>query len=128
MKGQRQPKVLNFLVEWYNLEHISLIQLHLLTTRSPPLHHQSAGSEVPPDSFPPGEAKGQLRKLFPLNYPLNSIRFRADAIRPYGLGVAKYPSALARISLERLNWSSCMASRQQTRRLSEISSGWHWTV
>ena len=36
-KGQRQLKVLNFSVEWYNLEHIPFIQLHFLTNRSPPL-------------------------------------------------------------------------------------------
>ena len=55
-EGQRQLKVLDFSVEWYNLEHTPFIQLHFLTNRSPP--HQSAGSEVPSDSFPPGEAKG----------------------------------------------------------------------
>ena len=36
-EGQRQLKVLNFSVEWYNLERIPLIQLHFLTNRSPPL-------------------------------------------------------------------------------------------
>ena len=44
--------------------------------------HQSAGSEVPSDSFPPGEAKGQLRKLVPFIERLNPVRLRADAIRP----------------------------------------------
>ena len=39
-KGQRQLKVLYFSVEWYNLEHIPLIQLHSLTNRSPPLISQ----------------------------------------------------------------------------------------
>ena len=45
--------------------------------------HQSAGSEVPSDSFPPGEAKGQLRRLAPFNEPLYPVSLRADAIRPY---------------------------------------------
>ena len=39
-KGQRQLKVLDFSVEWYNLEHIPLIELHFLTNRSPPLISQ----------------------------------------------------------------------------------------
>ena len=39
-EGQRQLKVLDFSVEWYNLEHIPLIQLHSLTNRSPPLISQ----------------------------------------------------------------------------------------
>ncbi len=62
-EGQRQLKVLDFSVEWYNLEYTPLIQLHFLTNRSPPLisHNKNIGSEVPLfccDSFPPGEAKG----------------------------------------------------------------------
>ena len=44
--------------------------------------HQSAGSEVPSDSFPPGEAKGQLRKLVPFIERLNPVKLRADVIRP----------------------------------------------
>ncbi len=36
-----------------------------------------------PDYHPSGEAKGQLRKLFPFNEPLNFPTLRADAIRPY---------------------------------------------
>ena len=61
-EGQRQLKVLDFSVEWYNLEYTPLIQLHLSTNRSPPLisHNKNIGSEVPLfccDSFPPGEAK-----------------------------------------------------------------------
>ena len=48
--------------------------------------HQSAGSEVPSDSFPPGEAKEQLRKLVPFIERLNPVRLRADAIRPYSHG------------------------------------------
>ena len=43
-----------------------------------PLSHQSAGSEVPSDSFPPGEAKGQLRKLVSFNEPLNPVGLRVD--------------------------------------------------
>ena len=39
-EGRRQLKVLYFSVEWYNLEHIPLIQLHSLTNRSPPLISQ----------------------------------------------------------------------------------------
>ena len=39
-EGQRQLKVLDFSVEWYNLEHTPLIQLHFLTNRSPPLISQ----------------------------------------------------------------------------------------
>ena len=39
-EGQRYLKVSDFSVEWYNLEHIPLIQLHSLTNRSPPLISQ----------------------------------------------------------------------------------------
>ena len=42
------------------------------------------GSKVrfAPLGFPPGEAKGQLRKLVPFIERLNPVRLRADAIRP----------------------------------------------
>ena len=61
-EGQRQLKVLDLSVDWYDLEYTPLIQLHFLTNRSPPLisHNKNIGSEVPLfccDSFPPGEAK-----------------------------------------------------------------------
>ena len=36
----QELKVLNFSVEWYNLEYTPLIQLHFLTNRSPPLISQ----------------------------------------------------------------------------------------
>ena len=63
-EGQRYLKVSDFPVEWYNSEHLPLIQLHSLTSPSPPLisHNENIGSEVPLfccDSFPPGEAKGK---------------------------------------------------------------------
>ena len=55
--------------------------------------HQSfliSGSEVPlikKSSFPPGEAKGQLRKLVPFNRVLTNVQGSgADSIRPYGCG------------------------------------------
>ena len=61
-EGQRYLKVSDFPVEWYNSEHLPLIQLHSLTSPSPPLisHNENIGSEVPLfccDSFPPREAK-----------------------------------------------------------------------
>ena len=61
-EGQRYLKVSDFPVEWYNSEHLPLIQLHSLTSPSPPLisHNENIGSEVPLfccDSFPSGEAK-----------------------------------------------------------------------
>ena len=60
--------------------------------------HQSAGSEVPSDSFPPGEAKNRNRELSPFTAPLSSMRGRADSIRPYGSGgepTAIPPTALS---------------------------------
>ena len=37
-------------------------------------------------TLPPGEAKGQLRKLVPFIERLNPVKLRADAIRPYSHG------------------------------------------
>ena len=87
-EGQRQLKVLDFSVEWYNLEHIPLIQLHFLTNRSPPLisHANWFRSANSRDSFPPGEAKNGNRKLLPFNGQLSCAELRADAIRPYNCG------------------------------------------
>ena len=53
-----------------------LIQLHSFTHLSPPLISQPCRfqSAVKSDSFPPGEAKGQLRELIPFNVLLCSIR------------------------------------------------------
>ena len=84
-EGQRYLKVSDFLVEWYNLEHMPLIQLYSSTNRSMPLISQPCRFRraVKPASFPPGEAKGQLRKLLLFNEPLNFPTLRADAIRPY---------------------------------------------
>ena len=82
-EGQRQLKVLDFSVEWYNLEHIPLIQLHSLTDRSPP-PHQSAGSEVPSDSFPPGEAKGCKPLACTLCYKADAFIRVLAGIRGYG--------------------------------------------
>ena len=53
--------------------------------------HQSAGSEVPSDSFPPGEAKWckplactlYYRWREPFNERLSRASVRADAVRPY---------------------------------------------
>ncbi len=63
MRGGERLKFLQQYVEWCNLEHMPLTQLHSLTNLSPPLisHNENIGSEVPLfccDSFPPGEAKG----------------------------------------------------------------------
>ena len=60
-----------------------LTQLHSLTNLSPPLisHNENIGSEVPLfccDSFPPGEAKGQLRELVPFNVLLCCVNFGAQ--------------------------------------------------
>ena len=69
--------------------------------------HQSAGSEVPSDSFPPGEAKwckplactlyyNPYEKLLPFNEQLNCARFRADAIRPYSAFLRSPSSVIVR--------------------------------
>ena len=76
-EGQRYLKVSDFPVEWYNSEHLPLIQLHSLTSPSPPLisRNENIGSEVPLfccDSFPPGEAKRRLREPIPFNVPIHS--------------------------------------------------------
>ena len=42
------------------------------------------GSEVPSDSFPPGEAKSGNFQLSPFNEPLCYATFRAAGSRPYG--------------------------------------------
>ena len=59
MRGGERLKSPQQYVEWCNLEHMSLIQLHSLTNLSPPLISQSCRfrSAVKPGSFPPGEAK-----------------------------------------------------------------------
>ena len=68
MRGGERLKSPQQYVEWCNLEHMLLIQLHSLTNLSPPLISLATLS-----SFPPGEAKGQLRELVPFNVPLSSI-------------------------------------------------------
>ena len=62
MKGQRYLKVSDFPVEWYNSEHLPLIQLHSLTSPSPPLisRNENIGSVLAAVLFrilPLGEAK-----------------------------------------------------------------------
>ena len=63
MRGGERLKSPQQYVEWCNLEHMPLIQLHLFTNLSPPHQsRQNIGSEMPifhRDSFPPGEAKGR---------------------------------------------------------------------
>ena len=84
-EGQRQLKVLDFSVEWYNLEYTPLIQLHFLTNRSPPLisHFHRFRKAAESDSFPPGEAKNRNRTLVPFTEPRCSHNVWADSIRPY---------------------------------------------
>ena len=53
MRGSERLKTPQQYVEWCNLEHMLLIQLHSLTNLSPPLISLASLS-----SFPPGEAKG----------------------------------------------------------------------
>ena len=53
---------------------------------TPHQSRQNIGSEVPifhRDSFPPGEAEGQLRKLDSFNEQLSCAGFRAADSRPY---------------------------------------------
>ena len=85
-EGQRQLKVSDFSVEWYNLEHTPLIQLHFLTNRSPPLISQPTA-----DSFPPGEAKNRNHNPPPFNAQLNFPTLRAAISRPYS-GVCRTDS------------------------------------
>ncbi len=61
--------------EWYLFQFIpfNVNFLNFLAIATP---HQSAGSEVPSDSFPPGEAKGRLRELVLFNVLLNSGGWR----------------------------------------------------
>ena len=73
-EGRRWLKVLDFPVKWRKPEHIPLIQLHSFTNLSPPLISLATLS-----SFPPGEAKGQLREPVPFNALLCSIRKWAAA-------------------------------------------------
>ena len=69
MRGSERLKTPQQYVEWCNLEHMLLIQLHSLTNLSPPLISHATLS-----SFPPGEAKGQLQELVPFNVLLCSVR------------------------------------------------------
>ena len=68
-------KSFRFPVEWRKPEHIPFFQLHSFTNLSPPLISQPCRfrSAVKSGSFPPGEAKGQLRELVPFNVLLCSI-------------------------------------------------------
>ena len=66
-EGWRWLKVSDFHVGWRKPGHIPSIQLHSLTNLSPPLISLATLS-----SFPPGEAKGSLRKLAPFNVPICS--------------------------------------------------------
>ena len=53
---------------------------------TPHQSRQNIGSELPifhRDSFPPGEAEGQLRKLDSFNEQLSYAGFRAADSRPY---------------------------------------------
>ena len=83
-KGQRQLKVLDFSVEWYNLEHIPLIHLHSLTNRSPPLISLFCQS-VPKCRLPknPASPRGKPRTQKPLVITIQ----RASQLR--GFRVAK---------------------------------------
>ena len=84
-EGWRWLKVLDFSVEWYNLEHTPLIQLHFLTNRSPPLISQPCRfrSAVMADSFPPGEAKySKTISWIPFNEPLCYVSCGSPSWRP----------------------------------------------
>ena len=88
-EGWRYLKDSDFPVEWCNLEHIPLIHLHFSTNLLPPLISQPCRFRraVKSASFPSGEAKDGDRKLFPSNEPLCPGYIRADAIRPYRVGI-----------------------------------------
>ena len=63
------------------------------STTSRPLQNGSLngkGIKLAPLGFPPGEAKGQVRKLLPFNQQLNCASLRADAIRPYRVRVNRF--------------------------------------
>ena len=82
---------MDFPVEWCNLEHTPLIQLHSFTNRSLPLISLflSIGSEVPiakKSSFPSGEAEGKKPYAFTIHPTAQFRGLRADSIRPYSLG------------------------------------------
>ena len=87
----RGSDTLKFQISRLNGENQNIYAIHPTAFINQPVAapHQSRqiiGSEVPiiyRDSFPPGEAKGQLRKRSPFNEPLNFPTLRADAIRPY---------------------------------------------
>ena len=78
----RGSDTLNFQMSLLNGKSLNICTIHPTTLVSQPFAtpHQSCqtiGSEVPiiwHDSFPPGEAKGQLRKLVPFNQLLAKIR------------------------------------------------------
>ena len=68
---------------------IQRANLKLLAIVTPHQSRQNIGSEMPifhRDSFPPGEAKGQLRELVSFIQPPNFPTLRADFSRPYSCG------------------------------------------
>ena len=92
-EGQRQLKVLDFSVEWYNLEHIPLIELHFLTNRSPPLISQPV-PKCRLTASPRGKPRGANFCVYALvgvdeqstrhtSTPKGRFVLRADSIRPY---------------------------------------------
>ena len=86
-EGQRQLKVLDFSVEWYNLEHISLIQLHFLINRSPPLislFYQPVPKcrLIKNPASPRGKPRGINHKQFTINTPRCPRSFGLPGWRP----------------------------------------------
>ena len=89
-EGQRYLKVSDFLVEWYNLEHMPLIQLYSSTNRSMPLISQPCRFRraVKPASFSSGEAKGKKPCAFTIQRTAQSRRL-AGGFYPPLQGVCK---------------------------------------
>ena len=109
-EGQRYLKVSDFLVEWYNLEHMPLIQLYSSTNRSMPLISQPCRFRraVKPASFPSGEAKGKKPCAFTIQRTAQSRRL-AGGFYP--------PLQLRRQSRRRVDCSSTPTGRSKNRRL-----------
>ena len=77
-EGQRQLKVLDFSVEWCNLEHTPLIQLHSFTNRSLPLISLFCQSvpkcRLPKNpASPRGKPRGRSHTLLPFIQPFNFV-------------------------------------------------------
>ena len=111
-EGQRQLKVLDFSVEWYNLEHIPLIQLHFLINRSPPLislFYQPVPKcrLIKNPASPRGKPRGINHKQFTINTPRCPRSFGLPGWRPGSPWFPPHRVGAARMS--RLTWFTLCA-------------------